>query len=245
MSRNFITHLTRRRAFKKSRFFRPTKGGRLARSRRIFKRFIRRRAVRPELKFSDNVFTSGPIGSQSTATAAFYTQAVTPLTLAPGTGVGTRIGSQVNFVKVDFRMFIVDDSNQTFPLNAPVLCSYPIRLIIWTPRRPYLQAAAHVQGLNVHQLPNYDILTVFKDITFNLSPTYVAETTSNEPGAASSNASILRTFKLMFPRKVKLTDANSDLDPQTDILYATWICNSVGRAGVQVYCDAKTWFFDA
>lgn len=241
------TRFQRRRARSSlRRYWRTTRlRPRAVRSNRIFRRFIRRTAPRPELKWSLNTFNSGSVGTQTGATDTFYTQALSPLTLNPGTGVGTRIGNQLNFIKVDCRFFYQDNSNQTTPLTAPDYLSYPVRTIIWTPRRPYTEAAAHVQGLTDQQLIDYDQVTVHRDLTVYLSPTYINESGTNEPAPGGRNSGIVKNFKVKFPRKVKLTAANNDLDPQTDILYVTFLCSSVPRSGCIVYANSKTWYFDS
>jgi len=215
------------------------------RSNRIFRRFVRRTATKPELKWIIAAWGSGSIGTQQGAPATYYTQAMTPITLNPGTGVGTRIGNQVNFIKVDARWVINDDSNQTFPLKAPARNTFPVRIVVWTPRRPVLQASNHIEQLNIQSQIDFDQVTVLMDTIQYISPTYIEESETNEPagGPRLSALVIKRSFK--FPRKVKFTTGNNDLDPEKDILYVTFKVHLVLNAGITVTAENKTWYFDS
>lgn len=230
----------RRRTFKKRRYT-----SRRTRSNRIFKRFIRRDALKPELKYKNSIYDSGSIGNQNGATSRFYTDSVMPATITNGPTVNDRIGNQINVIKCDLRFYIRDFSNQTTPLSAPINLTYSIRCIIWSPRRPVAQALAHIQSREMESQIDYNLVTVYRDVMLKMSPTYIAEATTNEPNGGPRDGQILKVFKIKFPRKIKFTPVNDDLDPDKDMLFATFKVNTTSGAGIRVNGDNRVWFFDS
>lgn len=235
-------YASRRYGFKNYRAFRRT--GRISRSNRIFRRFANRTATRPELKHNFVTWNTGKLGQQTGAVGTFYTQSLTPLTLVKGTADDNRIGNKVNFIKVDMRMWIKDDSDQASAQVGPSKHTFPVRIIIWTPRRPYAQSAAYIQALGQANMVDFDYVTCFMDNTFQVYPSYIYDL-SNDPAPGGGPCEITFQRRFKFPRKIQLDDTNNDLDPQKDILYCTCLCNTTAAAGVIVYNHSRTWYFDS
>lgn len=218
--------------------------GRRARSNRIFRRFIRRRAIRPELKWASNSINA-TVGNQAGATNVnSYSFALTPQAIGQGTGIGDRIGNELNFIKVDIRTTYVDDSTLTDG-NRPAHHSYLVRQVIWSPRVDIDLALAYMNDINSYSNIDFNNATILSDTTFTMSPR-IEGVAGVVVGQATNPSLKLVTRKVKFPRKVKFSNNTlTTVDEEKYTLYMTIVCDTVAQAGVHHYTEAKTWYFDS
>lgn len=221
------------------RRFRTT---RVQRSRRIFRRFIRRRAAQVELKYQ----YQGPVLAEIPA-ANNYTNNAHSNAFVQNTGVGARVGNQIKFVKVDFNIQIFNNSATTLPLRAPAVQSAYTRILFWTPRVAVAQATDYMTNIVGVITPiDFTVVTVLRDVLVNLSPPYMAEATTNDIAGGPFAYSVIRHFKIPHPRKVKFASANinpnNTIDPDTHQLYFTIVNSSLDT---RIAYSNKIYFIDA
>lgn len=216
--------------------------GRIAKSRRIFRRFINRQALKPELK---HVVQSGNqlVGYGGTGVGTNYATSLTPITLAQGVTTATRIGNMIKYVKVDLRMVFYDNSGNT-GATAPDWSSFLVRYVIWTPRSSTSDANAYVTNITMNSVLDFDALTVYKDVTFSLAPAFIDVGSTSQVNTGARCQKVIN-HKIMFPRKVHFSATNTDLDPSKDIMNIVVIPQNNAGIGFYFNFSCKTWYFDA
>lgn len=172
---------------------------------------------------------------------ANYTNAMTPLTLNQGTNYDQRVGNQVNFIKVDGRMNFRNDSATTVG-TAPQVPNSLVRLIVWSPRVDYSTALTYMNALQTGSLLDPLYATYHRDITFSLSPPYMAEATSNDIAGGPSLYSTIKNLSIRFPRKVKFAPSSVNVDEEKYSLYFTVVNGQLNLIG---FYNFRTWYFDS
>lgn len=215
--------------------FRPS---RIQKSRRIFKRFIRRTAIRPELKFVDAQQTIPniiPLTSRSFK--------LSPDAIETGVSRSQRTGAQVKFIKVDLNAVFRNNSSTTSPAVAPSIQSANHRFIIWTPRVDITAAINYMNSItNYAVLFDYNIITIVRDITFALSPPYMSEATTNDIAGGPRPYEIMKKFKIPHPRKVKFFNQAGTIDEERYTLYCTIVTSYLDTIMI---LNTRTFYFDA
>lgn len=207
---------------------------RVQRSNRIFRKFIRRTAIRPELKFSDLNY-EGTVNANSVQNIR-----VSMSNMETGTAHYQRIGNQVNFVKVDLRMIVRNNSSTTSG-SAPVEASFYHRIIIWSPRIDFNAASLAMTGMDFNDIIDHNAVTVYRDVMQILYPPYMQEDLTDATPAGNGRDKIFRKFSIKFPRKVKFGLGLTGLDEEKNSLYMT-----IKTQGAIAYnTQSRVWFFDA
>lgn len=222
--------------------YKPT--GYRFRSKRIFKKFIKRRAIKPELKYVI-VNQSQQVGLQSGSGGPTFSTTLSADSITQGSTVQNRIGAKVNIIKVDVNILIKDNSNQTFPLVAPKLGSYLVRIICWAPRTTVALAQTYMTALSINSNIDFHQATVYHDKCYNFAISYISETTSNDPAPGMGMAIRNFKWKFKFPRKVHLPQGQDELDVEKYVMFITYIANDLTGAGIVFYQESKTWFYDS
>lgn len=222
----------RRRRNYKSSFRRP----RISKTRRIMKRFMKRAALRPELKFAILQNTFGQSAATNTTTK------VSQNDVSIGGDEQQRLGEQINVSKIYMRMYMADSSGNTGS-TAPNYPDSRHRIIFWTPRVDYLLALAYMT-LVTDQVSILDtnVVTIHKELNFALGSSYI-DATGGATGvlaAASATPTVkFIDFVIPFPRKVKFgptaLTGNTIMNRNKDVLYASFI---TGR-------NPMTWSFSS
>lgn len=210
---------------------------RRARSNRIYRRFIRRSAVKPELKWV--------VGTNNGEVAASTAGSVrgNPATLPIGTGVSQRIGNKIKTIRCDVNLTLINNSLTTLPNAAPARQQAQTRYILWAPRTSYSTAVAYMNNLGIATHVDFSYVTVYRDSYLSLSPPYMAEATSNDIAGGPSPYMKTIRMKLKWPRSVTFTDDNgSDLVNTKYALYLT-VVNSYLATAYSI--TTKMWYFDA
>lgn len=217
--------------------------GKRQRSARIYRRFIRRKAKKPELKYKSIVAAAGLATGGASATRITF--AASTDNIANGTGVDQKIGRQVNLTKVNIRMRIANNSANG-SLTAPSEANGIYRVIFWTPRVDFTAATNYMNTLTtpIDQI-NFDIVTVHYDRCMSNSNPIMAAVAGSvygpSGGPSLGERVILKTFK--FPRKCKFYEASpATLNVDKDILYCTIIG---GRLSILIDCVSRTWYYDS
>ena len=204
----------------------------------IFKRFIKRTALKPELKY---VLTTS---SNTTAGGTPFTFALTPAVLGEGTGISARVGNQVSFIKFDTRLEFKNNSPTTTGA-APVVQSGRIRVCVWTPRIDFTRSLAYMNSIDMNTHIDYNAVTLLKDFQTYLSPPYMAEATSNDIAGGPFPYARTIPFTQKFPRKVKFGGINdggiSTLDEEKETCYLTFYSD----LNVAWLHNTKLWYFDS
>lgn len=217
--------------------------GRRGRSNRLFRRFINRRAIRPELKWTTNI-ANAQLGNSIGSTALTSTTPLTPVTIGQGVGIGSRVGDQVKFVKIDVRTVLRDASGAN-NVTAPLLPDYLIRCIVWSPRVDITAATTNMNAMTIQLQVDYNIVTVISDRTYRLAPHFIGDTVSADPNTGALSTRVLY-HKFKFPRKVKFAGNTIDLvDEEKFSCYMTFICDNLTGVGFTYNINSKTWYFDS
>lgn len=238
-----------RYAFRKIR-----KTPRIVKSKRIFRRFIRRNAIKPELKYYRQHFDfdSEFSNTSTTTNPGTYSAQLTPVNLPQGTGVGTRIGNQVNFIKFDFRMLL---RAETFTNSAGTFFngndnSFLVRCTIWSPRVTFTEAQNYMNGISSEENINFDMVTVHKDWMIRLGNNQY-QSNFNSGGTPTILAggvadSYFKKISLKFPRKVKFgVDGDTALDQEKYAAFVTYTSKFNILSAFHGDLDIKTWYFDS
>jgi hypothetical protein len=223
--RRYKRNYRSRRTGRKRSFRRYTRS---TRSRQIIRRSLRRRPVIPEVKFIDLVQTTTPVPGVTTGTGA-----LSPTQLNQGPGVSNRIGESIKCRKLFVHYQIQG------PLTNTVTNAQPdgyVRIILWTPRIDYSNAASYINTLSFRDILDFNVLTIHKDIYLHLgcsySATYAsgsANTTSVPTGSPIATLKHL-TWTIPFPRNAKfppaiLTSVQNQFDIDKDVMYITHMNN--------------------
>lgn len=222
-----------RRRFNRRRKFRTT---RVQKSRRLFRKFIRRKALKPELKYQTTDSQSPSIPPNGC-----YTAKVTPSQINFGTSAGTRIGQRVNFIKLDITAQVRNDST-TSVTSAPTMQSAPHRFVVWSPRTDITTAVTYMNAIGVGTIIDYSYVTVYRDVIFHLSPPYMAESTSNDIAGGPCLYLWLRRFSLRFPRKVTFGGGNTLVDEEKYSCYFTVVTSGFPAVA---NLSHRTYYYDA
>lgn len=233
-----IIYKVRTNRLRRTGYFRRT-----GRSNRIFRRFISRRAVKPELK---KIFTQWNqiVGYGGTGVGVSYTFNVTPLTMAQGITSYTRIGTTVKFVKVDIRLLLLDASGVT-GVTAPDYASCLLRIIVWSPRIASASAATQLGSTGMTGFADTDSATIYYDKIMVTQPAFIDVGSTGYLNAGADKVNCHRRMSFKFPRKVHFKEANTDIDPDKDIMYITIVPQNVAGYGVTVYLNSRLWYFDS
>lgn len=185
------------------------------------RRSLARRPVVPEIKFFDYQLAPVNIPSQNTAQIIASTDV-----MSAGTSNGQRIGQEIMMRKLRMTYRLTAGhatGNTVFTTDAYV------RLVFWTPRVSFVNAAAYMATLTMLQQVDYNVVTVHKDIREHLAPNTMNASVS-VPGLNSQLPSglfneKLRTLNFKFPRRAKFPPPSSAtpnaLDNNKDIMYLT------------------------
>lgn len=203
------------------------------RRRSIFKRFIKRTAIKPELKWvtADQTFSS----TTTTSSRAFSAVAI-----PQGTAVNNHIGGQCNLIKVDYRMYLVYNRD-----TVAQRLSDTGRYVLWTPRVDLGKATAYMNTISVTTIIDIQYVTIHEDRLVYLSPNDTQSGSTVTPGSGPMKNNVVVTGSCKFPRKVKFPSVTadiSDLDDEKNIMYITNVNQS---ARYDYDCRTKLWFFDS
>lgn len=222
--------ITRRRALRRSnvrRIYRRSRIPRASSRRRRTYNIMRRmrRSSRPELKFITLNLEDGNVGRNTTVT-----RNITPVIIEQGVGVGQRIGNQVKTIKAVMRYYIRDNSFQTAPAVAPNIHTGLVRTIIWTPKTDYGQSLNYMATVALLTHIDFNIVKIVRDMVTSISPSYMAEATTNDISAATAPFQRLRTLVIPFPRRITLGPGINSFDEEKQILYMTIISPNLSIA---------------
>lgn len=232
MGRRFIRRTGKR--FRRKRFI-----GKRKRFGKIYRRFVRRKAMKPELKFGVIAQSAILTGGSSPARVTTF---VSPDQISTGTGNNQKIGRQVNLVKMFIRLQIRNNSDTTG--TAPAIHTGVSRIVLWTPRVDSTAAITYMNTLgSVLDQIDFDTVTVVKDTLVTLSPPYMQELAGADISAGPKNYQRVFGWMIKFPRKAKFYEANNaNLNPDKDILYMT-IVGGVLKTSTDF--TTKLFYFDA
>lgn len=205
--------------------------------KRIFRRALSRRPVRPEVKYINSntnnaLATNGIVSITASATS-----------IGSGVGANQKIGQEIRIRRVKVRMQLTNNSGQT-GVTAPIRHTGKVRFIFWTPRINYEQAAAYMNGISMLSIPDWNTVTVHVDRTITLAPSYLDQEVGvngviSAGGAAPYEYIFMKTFP--FPRRAKFGGGLSELHPDKDVLYCTIINGDLATAYAIV---SKTTYVD-
>lgn len=224
----------RRKYIRASRYRRKARPG----TKRFFRK--QRKWTKPEIKYIDrHIPLEIPFNSS-------YVQSLSPLTISVGGGVAGRIGRSVKYRKVitKMRFTTTDDPNAN-----DVRADGALRLIIWSPRRPFSECQDYFTFANdlYTRIIDWNMMTVHRDNYIRVGYANYAYTASATDLASNAvyPTDTAKTWIVPFPRTVDfgaiLANENT-VDPNKDILYCSFINESQFR--IQVDISTRTTFID-
>lgn len=221
----------------------------------LFRKFIRRRALKPELKYSDSTFSFDSYFYTGTpsSTPGTYSAQITPIALTQGPGVGGRIGNQLSFVKFDFRMVLHAEpfQNAGGTFSAPVGNTILVRTTIWSPRVVFSEAQAYMNNITNETNIDFNMITVHRDMNIMMAVDALSSVNySSSVGVINGTGGFpdtcSRVFKVKFPRKVKFgVDADITIDQEKYSAFVTFTLKKNNYTAIHGDIDCKTWYFDS
>lgn len=216
---------------------RRTPGSKAGRSNRIFRKFIRRSALRPELKY--NLFANQS-GAVVGTTLNLHTDQI-----VQGTTIGTRIGQSLKFVKLDYMLDFYDATSST-GVNGAVRNSYGLRYMIWSPRVDANTAIDYMNTVKFRDFIAYDAVTIYRDVRMVMHPKIFLNGGTAALNNHGNQVCFIRS-SMKYPRKVHFAIGNSTLDEEKDRIYITFVIDT-DQSGTDVrsglFLQSKLWYFD-
>ncbi|QDJ95240.1 capsid protein [Capybara virus 17_cap1_330] len=233
------------KTFRRSRYVRRSTRFR----RRSFRRFPRpgtkrfyrrqRRWAKPEVKWTDYTIVGQTINSATNGNFAAIQNNI-PI----GSGPNSRVGSEVKFRKVVFRLRITCTKLTTVPV--PYRTDDIVRVLIWSPVRTYEEATGYLNGTTTLLIPDWNIIKVHKDMQLKMGSAQYLPLVGN-PDQLMQNVyprTVQRNFVVPFPRTAKFgPTSDSTLVNNKDVLYL-YVMNDSTSFTLTLDCDTKLTYID-
>lgn len=192
------------------------------------RRALRRRPLRPEVKYIDSIGLNQTVASGQTSTFI-----ITPQSMASGSAPGQRIGQEIKTRYVKIRHNFLAPPI-TFTSGLVATDNY-VRYVLWTPRVDSTVAINYMSGLGYLTNIDFNVVTVVKDISFRMSrsnqPVFNSTgTTVNGYEPNGEHMTKLLRLTIPFPRTCKFAyiSGGDSFDVDKDVLYCS-IKNNFGN----------------
>ncbi|UOK21033.1 capsid protein [Chifec virus UA13_133] len=232
--------------FNRRRFSNSKYGSR----RRIIRKCLRRRALRPEVKYLD-YSANVSVGFGANATGS-----VTVSSMALGTGEGNRLAEEIMIRKVFGYIEVAGptgsgSSNSNFPIESD---NY-VRIILWSPRVNFTLSNSYMSNLAYKDIIDWNVVTVHKDRHVHVGSRFQVEygstggTISNVTASGAAVPGLQRiNIAMPFPRRARFAPASlsgsTALDADKDVLYATYI-NNFSTLPITINSNMRITYTDA
>lgn len=147
------------------------------------------------------------------------------------------------FRRLKVKLYMRNNSGNT-GATAPLVQSSVVRLLFWTPRVNYEQAASHMNGLQSQSIPDFNQVTIHREKIVYLGAPYI-DGEVGVTGVISGGTAMydkLLDFSFAFPRKAKFPAGSAIVNPDKDVMYLTIIVGylpiALGLNCKLTYCDS-------
>ncbi|AXH74711.1 MAG: putative capsid protein [Cressdnaviricota sp.] len=209
-----------------------TRGSRKA---RIYRTFQARRPVKPEIKYINYVS-----GAVSVSSNSYQQDRATPATIITGPAINQKIGNSVKIRKCHLRILLTGNQGNT-QLTAYQIPSTMVRVVVWTPRLDYGNAAAHMSTIQFGEMVDFNTCTVWLDRYYTLgNAAFLGNTNITTSSGIPNQVMIKKTIPFM--RKWNFSTYNATgIDPEAGVFY-----NIYAYQSQLIYSSwSRTFFVDA
>lgn len=194
------TRFSKYRRFRSTKYYRRTSNR--VRHNRIIRKSLRRRPIRPEVKYLD--ITSGS-ATTPTQINGPTTINLSPTSITKGLGEGQMLGNQCIYrmVKSNFHF---NGPEQTLADSTSDSTGY-VRVVIWTPRVAYDRCLEYMNTYaSFLTIFDFNMFTIHRDVNVklgaNTSPIYNSTGTLTGFQGNDFDMNKAKRFSVAFPRKV-------------------------------------------